>query len=102
MKVVICSDGPFQIPDKWAKTLVVSSEYEIPRTDPWLVRLVEQFPKENPDLRVLEIPDEATDHCVIDHDGFEEVIFVVDGKLKRIAPDYESFQEIDCEHEFTR
>ena len=33
------------------------------------------------DLRVVEIPDEATDWRIDEYDGFESVVYVVDGKL---------------------
>lgn len=40
-------------------------------------------------LRVIEIPDEATDYMVVEYDGVEGVIYVVDGKLHYAPKDNE-------------
>ena len=36
-------------------------------------------------LKVVEIPDEATDYKVRDYDGKEYIDYVLDGKLNRIS-----------------
>ena len=51
------------------------------RTDAELIELVETHPDECGDLKVVEIPDEATDWEVDEYDGWESVTYVVDGKL---------------------
>lgn len=33
------------------------------------------------ELEVVEIPDSATDYTVIEYDGVEDVLYVVDGKI---------------------
>ena len=38
-------------------------------------------------LRVIEIPDEATDYMVVNYDGVEGVIYVLDGKLHLVPED---------------
>ncbi len=35
-------------------------------------------------LRVVEIPDCATDYQIDEYDGFETIIYVVDGKIYRV------------------
>ena len=34
------------------------------------------------DLKIVEIPDSATDFYIDEYDGIEEVIYVMDGKIK--------------------
>lgn len=51
------------------------------RTDPELVALVETHPDKCGDLRVVEIPDTATDWEIDEYDGWESVTYVVDGKI---------------------
>ena len=51
------------------------------RTDPELVAFVESHPDKCGDLAVVEISDEATDWEVDEYDGWESVIYVVDGKI---------------------
>lgn len=58
------------------------------RSSPELVRLVELDSKEMSgdlaDLKVIEIPDNATDYDLDEYDGVETLIYVVDGKIHRI------------------
>ena len=35
------------------------------------------------DLVVVELPDECTDWMILDYDGYESVVYVVDGKIYR-------------------
>jgi hypothetical protein len=56
-------------------------QYENDRTAPELVEFVENHPKECGDLTVVEIPDTATDYYINEYDGYESVLFVVDGKI---------------------
>ena len=55
------------------------------RTDPNMIAAVEFLGKNASGycaaLRVVEIPDTATDWEVNDYDGMETIIYVVDGKL---------------------
>lgn len=51
------------------------------RTSPQLIELVETQPNKCGDLRVVEIPDNATDWIVHEYDGLEEIIYVMDGKI---------------------
>ena len=57
------------------------------RTDPRLVEYVEAHPKEEDRhgcslLKVVDIPDNATDWFITEYDGVETVYYVVDGKIR--------------------
>ncbi len=87
MKIVInkCYGG-FGISDEYEKKLGVDSwDMRDLRTDERLVDAVEKDPEGVSDtyaaLRVVEIPDEATDYYIDEYDGMESIIYVVDGKL---------------------
>lgn len=54
------------------------------RTDPRFIEWVETH-KGQTDLKVVEIPDEATDWELDEYDGFEGIIAVVDGKIRHIG-----------------
>jgi hypothetical protein len=51
------------------------------RANPELVAFVESHPDECGDLEVVEISDTATDWEIDEYDGWESVIYVVDGKI---------------------
>lgn len=87
MKVVINSCfGGFSLPDAFCKKYHCSTYGDIDRTDPRLI----QFVEENPDrtrfncasLRIVEIPDCATDWQINEYDGAESIIAVIDGKIE--------------------
>lgn len=86
MKIVINKAyGGFTFPTEYKK---LSEEFcfefqEELRTDPELIELVENGCS-NPDLAVVEIPDEATDWELNDYDGWETITYVVDGKLGHV------------------
>lgn len=50
------------------------------RIDPVFVKIVEGG-CDNSDLKVIEIPDAATDWDLYEYDGMESLVYVVDGKL---------------------
>lgn len=90
MKLVVnkCFGG-FSLSDEAAKELGVNDVYSIiNRCDEHLIEMVE----ENADrvsgscskLRVVEIPDEATDWELNDYDGRETITYVVDGRLHHV------------------
>jgi hypothetical protein len=60
------------------------------RTDPNLISLVERSPEKASGgyskLAVVEIPDDATDYMINEYDGAEDVIYVLNGKLKYAFP----------------
>lgn len=88
MKVVIndCFGG-FSINSKIAKQYFDGEWYEIQRTNTTLINLIESGINCNntcSDLKVVEIPENATDWRIIEYDGSEYVIYVVDGKMHSI------------------
>ena len=88
MKVVIndCFGG-FSINHEIAKQYFDGEWYEIKRTDPTLIKLIESGIDCNgssAELKVVEIPENATDWRVIEYDGAEYIIYVVDGKMHSI------------------
>ncbi len=85
MKVVIndCFGG-FSINHEIAKKYFDGEWYEIERTNSTLINLIESGINCNDsdsDLKVVVIPDEATDWRIVADDGAENVIYVIDGKM---------------------
>lgn len=86
MKLVInrCYGG-FGISEWGMEKLGIEFSDEISRADMRLIELVEKSPekvsKMYAKLKVIELPDEMTDFEIIEEDGFEEVIYVVNGKI---------------------
>lgn len=76
--VVNRSWGSFHIPKEIADKRGFSVYDDIDRTDK---ELVEYAKTHDSSLKVLSIPDEATDWDIWDYDGMETIIFVVDGKI---------------------
>ena len=82
MKIVINGDfGGFGygIENEEFSTFVNELEYD--RENPELVAFVENHPEDRGDLVIVTIPDNATDYMINENDGFEELIYVVDGKI---------------------
>lgn len=89
MKYVVNSCyGGFGLSEEAYKILGVSDEYEVDRSSPQLVAMVEKNSKaisgKYANLTVVEIPNNATDWELQEYDGFEEIIAVVDGKIVHI------------------
>lgn len=91
MKIVInnCFGG-FSLSESAKQFLRLESVYSvIERTDPLLVGLVEADAQrasgEYARLKVVEIPDTATDWELDDYDGAESIIYVVDGKIHHLS-----------------
>lgn len=91
MKIVInkCFGG-FGLSEKAKEILGIDNsfdEYQIDRNDPKLIEVVETLGDEANGryarLRVVNIPDDATDWELDEYDGAEEVLFVVNGKIGR-------------------
>ena len=86
MKLVIngCFGG-FSLPEGFCEKYGFESCYvDIARDDERLVQWMEEHPEDEgvcTDLQIVEIPDEATDYHIDEYDGFETVVYVVDGKL---------------------
>lgn len=85
MKVVLNrSFGGFHFGKQFTTCHNLESWYDTDdweRNDPELVQWVEEHPDDNPNLMVLEIPDNATDWQIHEYDGRESLILVIDGKI---------------------
>ncbi len=59
----------------------------VERDNPMLIKLIESGVDCNGDfakLEIVEIPDNATDYEFDEEDGYESIIYVVDGKLHHL------------------
>jgi len=90
MKIVInkCFGG-FSVNDNIVKMLNLESRYDLEddRTNTKLIELIESGENVNgefSDLAVVEIPDDATDYMINEYDGYENVLYVLDGKIKKV------------------
>lgn len=78
--------GGFSLSNWGIKQLGIKNAWCIERYDPKLIKLVEKFPEKMSSdnatkLKVVEIPDHATDWELNDYDGIESITYVVDGKI---------------------
>lgn len=87
MKLVIndCFGG-FEIPEEICLKKDIMPNDEMDRSDPDLVAFVEAhggvYRAESWSLlRVVDIPDTATDWILVDNDGLEYVLYAVDGRI---------------------
>lgn len=86
MKIVLNSCfGGFSVSQNVVRELGLKSEYHANRQDPRLIEMVEKDSKATSgwaaSLRVVDIPEEATDWELTEYDGIEGIIYVLDGKL---------------------
>lgn len=77
--------GGFDLSEE-AQEILDQADYEIKRDDPDLLALIEekgiQFVQgKYAKLKVVEVPESATDFTLDEYDGWERIIYVVDGKL---------------------
>lgn len=93
MKLVVNTTyGGFKVPKSVLAELGYPDDYSCYdrniRGDLRLIKMVEENPKRFMDcgtkLRVVELPRGTTDYEVLDYDGKESVIYVLDGKIKYI------------------
>lgn len=92
MKIVIndCFGG-FSVDEKVAERMGYSrfdTRCDEIRTEPSLIEAIENGENCNgfcARLIVVEIPEEATDFEIVEYDGLEHIIAVVDGKLVHIS-----------------
>ena len=79
--------GGFSISESARVALGLESVFDADRYDSRLIKLVkEDWRKASGEcamLQVVEVPDEATDSIIIEHDCDETVWYVLDGKLYR-------------------
>lgn len=90
MKIVInACYGGFSLSRAAMEVCGTNSAYdEDQRFNPALIGMVERNPNiaggRYTHLQVVEIPDNATDYEIDEYDGWETVLYVVDGKIHRI------------------
>lgn len=79
--VIYCRFGGYYVPDDVADEInceTFDDAVQI-RSNPKFIDWVE---KQRPlNFRVVEIPDNATDYIIMDYDGWETVLAVIDGKI---------------------
>lgn len=87
MKMVINQDyGVFHINPAVAEELNIDPWDTDARYNPRLIEAVEKLGTERASgycgcLKVVELPDNTTDHYIEEYDGLEIVYYVVDGKI---------------------
>ena len=86
MKIAINSCfGGFKLNDNVTRECGFKSSYDVDRTDLKLIKLIESgvyvSDINSSRIRIISIPDESTDWHIIDYDGAEDVIYVLDGKI---------------------
>ena len=77
--------GGFDLSEE-AQEILGQADYDIKRDDPNLLALIEekgiQFVQgKYAKLKIVEIPESATDFTLDEYDGWERIIYVVNGKL---------------------
>lgn len=77
--------GGFDLSEE-AQEILGQADFEIKRDDPDLLALIEekgiQFVQgKYAKLKVVEVPESATDFTLDEYDGWERIIYVLDGKL---------------------
>lgn len=86
MKLVINADyGGFGINKKWETANCKENCKEDCRECAKLIRAIEEKENVNDDfskLAVVEFPDEATDYELLEYDGIESLLYVLDGKIR--------------------
>ena len=87
MKYVINGDfGTFCVKESVAKAYGFDP-YCVERDNPMLIHLIESGVDCNTDyseLKVVDVPDNATDYEIDEYDGLESIIYVVDGKIHHL------------------
>lgn len=86
MKLVLNQNyGRFNPPKDFCEQRGYSTPYpSIERDDPDMVAWVESHAGPNGkygDLGVVTIPDNSTDWDIIEYDGWESIVYVIDGRL---------------------
>lgn len=84
MYVINANWGGFAVPDEVAEQIgcgryAFDREHDV-RTDERLIEWVKAH-KDETDLALVNIPDEATDWEMDEYDGWESIIAVIDGKI---------------------
>jgi len=76
---------PRKFESGWGADKPIYLEFQNDRTNPKLIECIETLGEEAngpfADLNIIEIPDEATDYKINDYDGWETILYVVEGKI---------------------
>ena len=91
MKVAVnVTYGAFRLPVEFSIKYDIKDLYsdEYDRYSPELIEFIEQNPDKRGPLRVLTIPEAATDYTIEEYDGAEDIIYVLDGKLHWAGEEY--------------
>lgn len=82
MKIVVNKEyGGFEVPEELIS--ITKSRWNCDRNMPELVNWVKDH-ESTTALEVVIVPDNATDYEILDYDGMETVVYVVDGKLYHV------------------
>lgn len=78
--------GGFSVNESVLKELGYKHVYDVRRDDKRLIKIIEERGSKNVQgmsamLKVVDIPAEATDWTMVDYDGIERIIYVINGKL---------------------
>lgn len=87
MKMLLNKDwGGFGVKEETLKRLGLTNCYSHElRTNPILIAIVEageNIDGPNACLEVREIPDNTTDWDIVENDGWEDLVYVVNGKIR--------------------
>ena len=87
MKVVLnkCYGG-FTLSEEFCKAYPQFHRYREPQTNQELIKCIEEFGVANAqgefsEFEIFEMPDETTDYYIDEYDGYNQLIYVVNGKL---------------------
>lgn len=69
-----------------AEDILATNSFEISRTDANLIKLIEEkgaelVQEKYSKLEIVEIPDDITDWELNDYDGYESIIYVMNGRI---------------------
>ena len=83
--------GGFHLPEGYVKAYGLKNGYDYDdadiREDPRLIEWVRNHADSRDkccDLGLVEIPDTCTDYEIEEYDGWESIIYVVDGKIHHV------------------
>lgn len=100
MKIVFNSTyGGFRWPDEICKKFDICryDYYGDERTNPDIIEALEAYLLTDPDceLRVADIPDDATDWMISEYDGNETIYCVINGKLYGLFEKYSDDYDVE-------
>ena len=85
MKVVINrAYGGFSLPSEFCAKYGYEMYDDIDRKDDQLISFIQKYGENNKfgTLKIVDVPEDATDWMIQDYDGLESIIYVTDGTMK--------------------